>query len=101
MRLNDGFQSRLVVIVEPDEAKGLQRPGARAQHFCGAEHHSGPGQKHQFRIASGVDRTSQGKQSAGERNNSQLARDATSILEPKDSRGGLGKMRSRRPRRRP
>ena len=65
VHLNNGFQPGLVVIIERDEAKGLQRPGARAQHLCRAEHHSRPGQKHHFRIAPRFDRMSQGKQSAG------------------------------------
>jgi len=58
VHLNDGFQPGLVVVIEPDEAKGLQRPGARAEHFRGPKHHSGPGQKHQCPIASGVNRMS-------------------------------------------
>jgi len=97
--LNDSLQSVMIIALQCHEAKGLQAPGKRAQHFCGTKHHASRGQDHQFAIASGVDRVRHGEQATGQGNNFQFARDAAAIFESKYRWSGLGKMQSRGPRR--
>lgn len=97
-RLNDGLQSALVVVLQVDEAEGLQAQGQRGQHFRGANHHPGGRKEHQLAIAPGVERMWHGQQAPGERNHFQFARDASPVCESKYRRRRLGKMHSCGPR---
>ena len=81
---NNSFQAGAIGFIECNEAKGLLVPGNRLEHLGVAEHGASLGHEHQHDARTAIQRLGHGDQTAGDRNDLQIAAGTAAVGQTKD-----------------